>query len=128
MAYSFLVILLLNACACCAFLVNSSSSGLTSYEFRLLSEYILDEKQLRHQLEGSLASLQQELQNTKTQFNQQLNDTKEELKAVKSILAQHSKTSTTLQNSLNKETANRQQLQQELVDLNAEINSKSKLF
>ena len=117
MALFLLIVLFLNFDESISFLVNTTNTGLTSYEFQPLSQYIIDEKQLRHRLESDFASLQQELKNTKTTLEQQLNNTKSELGAVKTILSQHSKNYESLRLQQDKDASNRNQIQHELTGL-----------
>ena len=88
MALFILILLLLTLGESFSFLLNTTTTGLTSTEFQLLAQYINDENQLRHRLESDFASLQQELKNTKNTLEQQLNNTISELGAVKYQLQQ----------------------------------------
>ena len=53
-----------------AFLMNSSSTGLTSYEFRLLSQDIYEERMSRHQVENQVTTLEQRLSNLEHELTQ----------------------------------------------------------
>ena len=117
MALFFLVVLLLNFGESISFLLNTTTTGLTSYEFQLLSQFVLDEKQLRHQLESDFASLQQELK-----------DTKSELGTVKSLLGEQSKKYESFRHKLDIEASNRSQLQQELTGLTKHFQNLSVAF
>ena len=117
MTLFFLVVLLLNFGESVSFLMNTTTTGLTSYEFKLLSQFVLDEKQLRHKLENDFALLQQELK-----------DTKSELGTVKSILEEQSKNYESFRHRLDTEASNRSQLQQELTGLTKDFQNMSVAF
>ena len=123
-----------------SFLLNSSQTGLTSFEFQHLSQLIINEEQSRHHVENDVTSLEQrvaeiehdlkskyekdiadaktalerQINATKTFLEQEANSTKaafeRELNTTKALLEQQS-------HALEKEKSNRRQLEREYTRL-----------
>ena len=134
------LLLVLQTCTIDSFLVNSSQTGLTSFEFRHLLQLILNEEQSRHHVENEVTSIEQrvaEIENDlKTKYEQdiaaakttmelQLNATKtkleQEASATKTLL-EHEINSTKMvlehqTYALEKEKSNRRQLEREYTRL-----------
>ena len=129
-----------------AFLMNSSSTGLTSYEFSLLSQDIYEERMSRHQVENQVTTLEQRLSNLEHELTQtkqkhdqekadllrQVNVTTTRIKALEhdvnisqAALNAQTKKTEYLKQAFDKETANRHQIQLEYTDLKLDFQNLS---